>query len=236
MAWSFASDESFPIDEPIAIEFVEIGDLPSVTERPEPSLAAAPRETIDALDTPEPEPIDSEIDLSPPEPLAELPPVESEPTQPEPEPEPAPARKQELQAPVDRNVAEAPEAREEEDFAKLITDALPTRAQLSSVQQATLAGAIRERVYKCWDPNAGGPDADKIVTTLRVKAAKSGEIVGRPSLVRQTGNAATGYKRAARDAAIRAVMNPACSLEGLPADLYEGGWEDFTLNFDPKDF
>ena len=42
-----------------------------------------------------------------------------------------------------------------------------------------------------------------------------------------------GARAAGRDAAIRAVMNPACSLAGLPPELY-GGWKLFELNFDPS--
>ena len=240
VGWSLMSDPDHAFEEPISVELVNVADMPTVTERPDPSLEAAPRETIDTAELEEIVPLEDTPppELVRPDPVAELPEPEPVPeVKPDPlKPKPKPKPKQELTAPVDRAKAEAPKAREEQDFAKLITDALPTRATLSSLQQATLAQAIQSRLYKCWDPNAGGPDSDKIVTTLRVKAAKSGEIVGRPELVRQTGDAAAGYKRAARDAAIRAVMNPACSLKGLPADLYAGGWEDFTVNFDPKDF
>lgn len=237
LSWALMQEDISPIlDEPIDVEFVTVADAPTVTERPPPSLAAAPRELVEAEpllepeDTIEPEPLP---DLTEPEPAETPPPPQPEP-KPEPKPKPPPKR-QELSTPVDKEVAVAERAREEDDFAESITKALPTRAQLSSIQQSTLAGLIRERIYRCWDPNAGGPDAGSIVTTLRVRVARDGTIIGRPDVVRQTGRAASGYMRAARDAAIRAVMNPRCSLEGLPADMYEGGWEDFTLNFDPKD-
>ena len=237
LSWSLLADEPLVVaEEPISVEFVEIADAPAVTERPEPSLAAAPRELVEA--PPELQPLE---EVTPQE-LPELKPAETPPPprpepapEPKPEPKPAPPKKQELDAPIDRSKEIAQRAREEEDFARAITEALPTKAALSSIQQNTLRGLIRDRIYKCWDPNAGGPDSSKIVTTLRVKAAPSGKILGTPTVLKQTGSAASGYLRVARDAAIRAVLNPRCSLEGLPEELYEGGWEDFTLNFDPKD-
>lgn len=238
LSWSLMNEDLSPIvDEPIEVEFMTIAEAPAVTERPPPSLKAAPRELVEAEpllepeDTLEPETVP---DLAEPEPSETPPPPQPEP-EPKPKPKPKPPQRQELSTPVDKEVAVAERAREEEDFAEAITKALPTRAQLSAIQQNTLAGLIRERIYRCWDPNAGGPDSSSIVTTLRVRVARDGTVIGRPDVVRQTGSAPSGYLRAARDAAIRAVMNPRCSLEGLPADLYEGGWEDFTLNFDPKD-
>ncbi|MEM8825956.1 MAG: hypothetical protein AAGD40_03400, partial [Pseudomonadota bacterium] len=198
LSWSLMADFEPGFDDPIPVDFVEIGDVPSVVEQPPPTLAAAPRETIDAPE------IEEEVPEEPePEPLpdlaAETPPPEAtpEPVPPEPKPKPAPAK--ELTQAVDKSVAEAPTAREEQDFAKAITDALPQQVRLSSIQQATLAQAIKDRIYKCWDPAAGGPASSSITTTLRVRAAPSGDIRGRPTLVRQTGNADSGYMRAARD-------------------------------------
>ncbi len=253
LSWSLFGDDEPLYDEPVSVEFVEIGDMPTVTERLEPTLATQPRETVDAPDV-EPEVAELEMEAAelpelsteselppvekPPEPKPEKkPPAAKAPAKPKPKSEAKPApKKQELTEAVDLSKKQSDKVRTEQDFASMITDALPEQVALSSVQQTTLAGAIRDRIYKCWDPSAGGPDSGSIVTTLRVKAAKSGEIIGRPTMVKQTGSGNAGYKRAARDAAIRAVMNPSCSLKGLPAELYAGGWEDFTLNFDPKDF
>lgn len=253
LSWSLLGEEKPMFQEPMPVEIVDISDVPTVMEKPEPSLAAAPRETIEAPDIDDAPPLEEitaaeipdlpEMNELPPIKPAEEPKPKPDPkpsakpkAEPKPKPDPKPAKKQELSTPIDKSRAVADKPREEQDFAKLITDALPTQAKLSSIQQATLAQAIQARIYKCWDPNAGGPDSANIVTTLRVRAAKSGEIVGRPEMVKQTGSGEAGYKRAARDAAIRAVMNPSCSLKGLPPELYAGGWEDFTLNFDPKDF
>ncbi|MBZ6378932.1 hypothetical protein B5C34_10345 [Pacificimonas flava] len=237
LSWSLMADDVVQVvEEPLEVDFVTIADAPTVTERPPPSLEAAPRELVEA------DPITEPDEAIAPETIPDLsipndpPPPEPKPEpQPDPKPKPAPPKKQELSTPVDKEVAVAERAREEDDFAEAITDSLPTKAQLSPIQQNTLVGLIRERIYKCWDPNAGGANASAIVTTLRVKAARDGTIIGRPTVVRQTGSASESFKRTARDAAIRAVLNPRCSLEGLPPDLYEGGWEDFTLNFDPKD-
>lgn len=239
LTWGLMSDELPTFDDPVPVEIVDIADMPTITERPDPTLAAAPRETVEA------------VEVTPEEPLAEMPPLDVPPdmpvekappppeAKPQPKPEtPKPKPAQELSAPVDKAKAVAERRLDEQDFAEAITSALPSQAKISSRQQATLAQAIRERIYKCWDPNAGGPDSDKITTTLLVKMRRDGTPRGRPEVLSQAGVSAAnaGYGRTARDAAIRAVMNPACSLEGLPADLYAGGWEEFELNFDPKDF
>ncbi|MBV7256247.1 hypothetical protein KCG44_05550 [Pacificimonas sp. WHA3] len=234
LSWSLMADHTITYDEPVPVEFIELGEMPTVTERPEPTLAAAPRETVDAAPAPDTDMLEETPPTEAPDLLVptETPPP---PAKAAPKPEPKKKKPQELTQAVDRNKAEADRALEEQDFASMITDALPPQITLSSIQQSTLVGLIRERIYKCWDPAAGGPDSAAIVTTLRVKAARNGDIIGRPVVVRQSGSANAGYKRAARDAAIRAVMNPSCSLSGLPEKLYAGGWEDFTLNFDPKD-
>ena len=255
LTWSFMNDDR-PIsqEEPLEVEFMEISDMPAVTKPPEPSLAAAPRELVetpiemDPLEDVQPEALPDltetvEAPTPPEKKLEEKPSPKPKPPEPKPaekpkptaKPKPAPPKKQTLDAPVDKSKEIAERRREEDDFAKDIIDDLPVRAQLSAIQQNTLVGLIRQRIYKCWDPNAGGAGADKIVTMLRVKAAKDGTILGQPKVVKQSGSASDTYKRVARDAAIRAVLNPRCSLEGLPPELYSGGWDDFDLVFDPKD-
>ncbi len=235
LTWSLTAKDLPPIVEPIPVDFVDISDVPKVTAKPKPSIAAAPREQV--------EPAPTEVE---PEKAEELPPEEIAPKDATPPPEPKPVEKpkpkpkpkpaQELSNLVDKALAEAPRKTKPVDFAKSIEQAIPASAKLDARAAATLAQAIRDRIYKCWDPNAGGPDARSIKTLLRVRVARDGAIIGRPELVGQSGitpsNAA--YGRVARDAAIRAVMNPACSLAGLPPELYEG-WKEFELNFDPSE-
>lgn len=236
VSWSLMSKDFAPIIEPIPVEFVDIADVPTVTERPKPSIEAAPRETVEAAipELPEPEP---ESETPPPAeiaPKAVAPPPKPVPKPPESRPQAKP--KADLSNLVDKALAEAPRRTKPSDFAKSIEQAIPEGARLDTRTMATLAQAIRERIYKCWDPSAGGPDARSIKTLLRVRVARTGAVIGRPEVVGQSGvnagNAA--YGRVARDAALRAVMNPACSLEGLPPELYDG-WKEFELNFDPSE-
>jgi hypothetical protein len=233
LTWGLANRDLPAITESVPVDFVDIADLPKVTRLPEPSIAAAPRETVEAPDAPVP---DQTKDVPPPDEISQkeaLPPPDAKPKE---QPKPAKKRPQELSNLVDKALAEAPRRTKPSDFAKSIAEAIPVNARIDARTAATLAQAIRERIYKCWDPNAGGADARTIKTLLRVDVARDGTVVGRPLLVRQTGvtgsNAA--YAQVARDAAIRAVMNPACSLAGLPPELYEG-WKSFELNFDASE-
>jgi len=238
LSWSLMSKDIPPIVEPIPVEFVDISDVPTVQEKPKPSIEAAPRETVEET---EPEVTEPE-----PTPEAPLPPVEvapkeapkpkEQPKKPDPKPAEKPKPKRDLSNLIDKSLKDAPRKTKPSDFAKSIEQAIPEGAKLDTRTMATLAQAIRERIYRCWDPNAGGPDARNIRTLLRVRVQRDGTIIGRPEVLSQSGVGAgnAAYGRVARDAAIRAVMNPACSLAGLPPELYDG-WKDFELNFDPSE-
>jgi outer membrane biosynthesis protein TonB len=225
------------IVEPIPIDFVDISDVPTVNEKPKPSIEAAPRETIEAVEPESIEPEPTPQETPPPVEVApkEVPPAKAKPAE-KAKPQDKPKPKRDLTNLVDKALAEAPRKTKPSDFAKSIEKAIPEGARLDTRTTATLVQAIRDRIYKCWDPGAGGPDARSISTLLRVRVARNGAIIGRPELIGQSGvnSANAGYGRAARDAAIRAVMNPACSLAGLPPDLYDG-WKEFELNFDPSE-
>lgn len=235
LGWSLMSKDIPLLIEPIPVDFVDISDVPTVMEKPKPSIEAAPRETVETPEpaADEPEPLPKETP-----PPAEVAPREAPPP-PKAKPEPVkekPKPKKDLSNLVDKALAEAPRKTKPSDFAKSIEEAIPEGAKLDARTLATLSQAIRDRIYRCWDPGAGGPDARSIKTLLRVRVARDGAILGRPDIVSQTGVTAANaaYGRVARDAAIRAVMNPACSLAGLPPDLYEG-WKEFELNFDPSE-
>lgn len=237
LSWSLMSKDIAPIVEPIPVEFVDISDVPTVQEKPKPSIEAAPRETVEEAEPevvepePTPEPTPPPVEIAPkeaPKPKAEP----KKPTKPVEKPKP----KRDLSNLIDKSLKDAPRKTKPTDFAKSIEQAIPEGAKLDARTMATLAQAIRDRIYRCWDPGAGGPDARNIKTLLRVRVQRDGTIIGRPEVLSQSGIGAgnAAYGRVARDAAIRAVMNPACSLEGLPPELYDG-WKDFELNFDPSE-
>ncbi|WP_374596299.1 hypothetical protein [Sphingosinicella sp.] len=238
LSWSLMSKDIAPIVEPIPVEFVDISDVPTVQEKPKPSIEAAPRETVEEA---EPEVVEPELTPEPTPPPVEIAPKETpkpkaEPKKPTPKPVEKPKPKRDLSNLIDKSLKDAPRKTKPTDFAKSIEQAIPEGAKLDARTMATLAQAIRDRIYRCWDPGAGGPDARNIKTLLRVRVQRDGTIIGRPEVLSQSGIGAgnAAYGRVARDAAIRAVMNPACSLEGLPPELYDG-WKDFELNFDPSE-
>lgn len=241
LSWSLMSKDIPAIVEPIPVEFVDISDVPTVQEKPKPSIEAAPRETVEETqpEVVEPEPVEPEptppVEVAPKE-APPKPKPKEQPKKPDPKPIEKPKPKRDLSNLIDKSLKDAPRKTKPNDFAKSIEEAIPEGAKLDARTMATLAQAIRDRIYRCWDPGAGGPDARNIKTLLRVRVQRDGTIIGRPEVLSQSGigggNAA--YGRVARDAAIRAVMNPACSLAGLPPELYDG-WKDFELNFDPSE-
>jgi hypothetical protein len=98
---------------------------------------------------------------------------------------------------------------------------------------AGLVGLIAAKVKPCYNPPAGGAEAGTIVTTLSIRMRRDGTVAS-VTAGDQSGvngqNAA--YARQMADAARRAVLR--CSpITGLPADLYEGGWDDFDFRFRP---
>jgi outer membrane biosynthesis protein TonB len=234
LTWGLVQRNMPPLIEPIPIDIVDISDVPRVTEKPKPSIEAAPREQIEAsvIEAPVPElkPIETpEIEEEAPKKVPPPPPKEK--VEPKPKPKPKPA--QELSDLVDKAIAEAPRKTKPSDFAKSIEEAIPEGAKLDAKTSATLAQAIRDRIYPCWNPNVGGASAREITTLLRVRVTRSGDVIGRPQILSQGGLTPDNriYARVASDAAVRAVMNPDCSLAGLPPELYEG-WKEFELNFD----
>lgn len=237
LSWSLMSKDIAPIVEPIPVEFVDISDVPTVQEKPKPSIEAAPRETVEEAQPvvepePTPEPTPPPVEVAP----KEAPKPKAEPKKPDPKPVEKPKPKRDLSNLIDKSLKDAPRKTKPSEFAKSIEQAIPEGAKLDARTMATLAQAIRERIYRCWDPGAGGPDARNTKTLLRVRVQRDGTIIGRPEVLSQSGVGAgnAAYGRVARDAAIRAVMNPACSLAGLPPELYDG-WKDFELNFDPSE-
>ena len=97
-----------------------------------------------------------------------------------------------------------------------------------------LAAAIKRQVQPCYELGGlGGTPAMQIVTTLRLRYNKDGSVAGNPQLVEQTGinPANRAYAQQIADVARRAVLR--CAPVHLPAELYEGGWDDLDFRFTP---
>lgn len=127
------------------------------------------------------------------------------------------------------------------DFLKGITpektpgkSATPAAPAVSALAMQGLAGAIKRQVEPCYELGSlQGTPAMSIVTTLRLRFNKDGSIGTAPTISEQTGvtPANQAYARQIAEVGRRAVLR--CAPLKLPAELYEGGWEDIELRFIP---
>lgn len=175
---------------------------------------------------------------------------------PEAKPKPAPAQAETAKAPdrkdSDKPVKEASSKPKSED--KALDDkiaALLNKEKASgggakrSTQQSSLGGekntggeklsqnemdALRQKLGGCWSIPAGVDDAETLKVSVRFHLDRSGELEGRPEVVK--GGAASGPGRTAAESAVRAVQK--CAPFNLPADKYDT-WSEVVVNFDPSD-
>jgi hypothetical protein len=108
----------------------------------------------------------------------------------------------------------------------------PRASAISPLALNGIGALIKQQVKPNYNPPSGGADSASIVTTLNITMARDGsvssvEVVGH----RGVNSANSAYVKQADDAAIRAVRRS--SPLKLPPDLYDGGWENITLNFSP---
>jgi outer membrane biosynthesis protein TonB len=236
VGWAWSQQPLPPAEEMIPVDFVDIADAPRITERPEPSIKAAPQETVEAT-APEPE-VNAE-ETKPPEPDAV----------PEPEPKPEPPKKtdakkkaaetkpldtEKLSNLIDKALPKAKvKPLDTSDLASKIAAAAPKSAKVDPRAAATLAQAIQSQVAPCWNPPIGGADVKKMTVLIRADFGKDGRVLGVPSVVSQTGVTAgnADYARAFAETAKRAVLR--CSPLKLPANMYDL-WRSVEINFDPE--
>jgi hypothetical protein len=97
--------------------------------------------------------------------------------------------------------------------------------------------SVRDQFKPCWNPNFGGRNAQDLVVEIEIYANPDGTIM--KAQPRQNLRMASDpFYASARDAAMRAVLNPRCAGIGgvplkLPREKYEQ-WKAFVLVFDPK--
>lgn len=106
-------------------------------------------------------------------------------------------------------------------------------APVSARQMAGLGDAIVAQVKPCYVRPSGGAETNSIISTLEMKLNQDGTIVS-TKVVGHDGVNGTNrsYVQQMDDAARRAVLR--CAPLRLPANLYEGGWEDITIDFTPE--
>lgn len=213
-------------------------EAPAPTEAPElgPPDEATPAEPAPA--EPAPNPRASEV-----------------PVVPKPTPKPEPKRDAKALPDMgdrrrpDRNAKATPKIKPRDtgsrlgpDFLKGISDnpkgtgRSPRAAEISESQKAGLAAALYRQFKPCYDLGSlGGTPAMTIQTVLRLRYKPDGTVGVTPELIEQTGvnGGNQAYARQMAEAARRAVQR--CSPVRLPVQLYEGGWDDFELNFVPGD-
>ena len=224
---------------------------PQETSAPAPTPEASPEPTPPEPTPPEPEavpePTPKPTPKPKPEPVKPPKPVETKPKPVEPKPvkpakpvvkaEAKPERfdAAELSSLIDKSLPKAPKkVRDPSDFAKSIELSIPKSARIDARATASLAAAIRAQIAPCWNPPIGGADVRKMTVVLSIQLTREGQVVGRPSVIGQTGATAGNgaYSKAFADTAVRAVLR--CAPLKLPADMFEA-WKSFELHFDPSE-
>ena len=219
-----------PMNDPMEVQLVdEIGlrsamPAPAV-EPPAPSEAPEIAKPVEVVPEPAPPP-------SAPVPKPEPKPAAAKPTPPDEQPRRRP----------DKPATEKPRgSRLGPDFLKGISPeksagkaTTPRAATVSAQAMAGLAAAIAAQVKPCYVVPAGGTDSGNIITVLRLRFNPDGSVSTAPRIAEQSGvtESNQAYARQIGEAARRAVLR--CSPLRLPAELYEGGWEDIEFVFNPR--
>ena len=109
----------------------------------------------------------------------------------------------------------------------------PRVAAISPIAQNGLIALIASQVKPCYTIPAGGTDTTSIISKIRLRLKRDGSIAVAPEVVGNLGvsSANSPYLQQMNEAAKRALQR--CAPYKLPAELYEGGWEDLLFNFRP---
>lgn len=109
----------------------------------------------------------------------------------------------------------------------------PRVAALSPIQVNGLSALIASQVKPCYTIPAGGAGIETIVSKVRLRLKPDGSIKIAPEVIGNSGvnGGNQAYQRQMNEAATRALQR--CAPYKLPADLYEGGWEDINFTFRP---
>lgn len=226
------------LSEPMDVMLVDKAGL--VSAAPEMS-----KEAPQAAEAPEVAPA---VEEAPPE-VAPTPPQPT-PAPPRPAPSPTAAAKPAPPAPKTppaKPAPPAPPAKAKPKATSLGTDFLkgipvekstgkataPRVAAISPIAMNGLVALIASQVKPCYTIPAGGTDTTSIISRVRLRLKRDGSIAVAPELIGNLGVNANNqpYQRQMNEAAIRALQR--CAPYKLPAELYEGGWEDLIFRFNP---
>lgn len=104
----------------------------------------------------------------------------------------------------------------------------PDRAAVRRVTQQAA-----NQVKRCYRSPRVIRAARAIGTTLAVRYAADGMLIGLPVVVRQTGITPENSIQTGRMAEAASLAVVRCQPISLPAELHQGGWDEFELTFSP---
>ena len=105
-----------------------------------------------------------------------------------------------------------------------------TALTLSGPKADRLAGLINETFSSQWDISCGTDGVEKIVVKVTVAFRPDGSMSQAPRVTNPTSGPLFELMA---NAALRAVQK--AQPITFPADLYKGGWDDFTIRFDARE-
>lgn len=108
----------------------------------------------------------------------------------------------------------------------------PRAQAVSGAAVASLGQAIIRQVQPCANRIASpGPGSNQIITTVRMRMQRNGSLAGRPEIVKQSGLDDDNRRYSQRVGELARAAMIQCAPYELPDELYEGGWEDITINY-----
>ena len=112
------------------------------------------------------------------------------------------------------------------------TSKTPKAATIDAKAMAGLADAIRRQVQPCADRITNpGPGASDIRTKLHLVMTKDGRFASTPEMMAQTGVTDDNQRYAQRVKELAIGAFTQCAPFHLPAELYQGGWNNIIMNY-----
>ena len=239
----------------LSLNLMSVREMPKLSEPMDVMLvdkagliSAAPEMSKEAPQAAEAPEVAPTVEDAPPDPAPT--PPQPIPSPPKPAPSPRAAEKPAPPAPKTppaKPAPPAPPAKAKPKATSLGTDflkgipvekstgkaAAPRVAAISPIAMNGLVALIASQVKPCYTIPAGGTDTTSIISRVRLRLKRDGSIAVAPELIGNLGVTAANqpYQRQMNEAAIRALQR--CAPYKLPAELYEGGWEDLIFRFNP---
>ena len=239
----------------LSLNLMSVREMPKLSEPMDVMLvdkagliSAAPEMSKEAPQAAEAPEVAPTVEDAPPDPAPT--PPQPTPSPPKPAPSPRAAEKPAPPAPKTppaKPAPPAPPAKAKPKATSLGTDFLkgipvekstgkataPRVAAISPIAMNGLVALIASQVKPCYTIPAGGTDTTSIISRVRLRLKRDGSIAVAPELIGNLGVTAANqpYQRQMNEAAIRALQR--CAPYKLPAELYEGGWEDLIFRFNP---